>query len=72
MLGLQRGGEGEIGGAAMVNVVQAPPGGKKRGGGGGGGKEGEKEEGKQLLGPKIPPTPTRDTVLVKPNLETDF
>ena len=67
MLGLQRGGEGEIGGAAMVNVVQAPPGGKKRGGGGG-----EKDEGKQLLGPKIPPTPTRDTVLVKPNLETDF
>ena len=71
MLGLQRGGEGEIGGAAMVNVVQAPPGGKKRGGGGGG-KEGGKEEGKQLLGPKIPPTPTSDTVLVKPNLETDF
>ena len=71
MLGLQRGGEGEIGGAAMVNVVQAPPGGKKRGGGGGG-KEGGKEEGKQLLGPKNPPTPTRDTVLVKPNLETDF
>ena len=71
MLGLQRGGEGEIGGAAMVNVVQAPPGGKKRGGGGGGGGDEEKDEGKQLLGPKIP-TPTRDTVLVKPNLETDF
>ena len=65
MLGLQRGGEGEMGGVAMV---QAPTGGNKRGGGGGG----EKQEGKQLLGPKIPPTPTRDTVLVKPNLETDF
>ena len=65
MLGLQRVGEGEMGGVAMVNVVQAPPGGNMRGGGG-------KEEGKQLLGPKIPPTPTRDTVLVKPNLETDF
>ena len=64
MLGLQR-GEGERG----TEVTAAARGGKLRGRGKGeeeGGNRGRGEGGKPLC------PATRDTVLVKPNLETDF
>ena len=62
MLGLQRGERSERG-TAVVGF-----GGKKNRGRGGGE---EAEGGNLTLSPKMA-TPTGDTVLVKPNLETDF
>ena len=65
MLGLQR---GESVRAADPTTANAARGGKQEGS-----RKGKMEEGEKgkCLGPN-PPTPTGDTVLVKPNLETDF
>ena len=70
MLGLQR---GESVRAADPTTANAARGGKQEGS-----RKGKMEEGEKgkFLGPNgpsyNPPTPTGDTVLVKPNLETDF
>ena len=70
MLGLQR---GESVRAADPTTANAARGGKQEGS-----RKGKMEEGEKgkFLGPNGPsynrPTPTGDTVLVKPNLETDF